>query len=364
MTRTRLIITVLVVIALGTSVFWFAKRPSKTPEESSVKDSNHATPEIVTAKAKDLAARVTEERIPAIVAAENETAIVAQTSGTVTSVSFSLGKAVSIGTPLVRIADPASSVASKSGIRSDTIRQAEIDASLARKSYKEAKRLAEKYTNKESYSARDVAKLRLESAEVALTNALESSIVRSPASGTVIEKSVGVGSSVAPGTVLAKVASKSEPVVRFHVSSDTLASLELGQEISVQKGTGGVNGKRASITAISRNADPLTGKFPVEATLSGATFSPGTVVSVVLPIRLVAEAEGFSLALPLSAVTTSQEGSFFFIEENGKATKVPVKNISVSGESALVSADISDDANVIVESGATLEEALPVRHKE
>ena len=347
-------VSFIALIALaGGATFFFNRAKSSKIEDAAPKESPATLIDVLVRKASELKNSTSEERLPGVIVPDAETAITATTSGTVSSVSFNIGTPVAVGSTLLRIDTPFGAI-SKDGIQSDSVRQAEIAVSLAKKSYKEAKSLAEKEHTKSTTNtlARDLAKLRLESASIALANALDASIVRSTASGVVSQKNVGVGSSVVPGTVLATIASGASPKVRFHVSEDTRRMLTLGGAVTVASG-----GKdfEARVTSIGAVADANTGKFPVEATFKNTAIPAGTVATVTLQTnRAISSTSEFSL--PLSAITTGQDGSFFFIVENGAAKKVGVESIMVSGETGIVSAAIPEDAVIVVESKGTLED--------
>jgi membrane fusion protein (multidrug efflux system) len=357
-TKTTIILAAIFLGLLGLWFFTMKKNESvETPKESG---ADERALEVSVKKASDLKSTTSEERLPVVIAADNETVITSEKSGIVSSANFEVGNSIGQGATLVRITDPNGSILSKSGIRSEALRQAEIAVSSARKSYKEAKRLAEKNTNKESYLTRDLARLRLEEAEIALANALDASTVRAPLSGTVSAKFVNVGSSVTPGTALAKIATGSIPKARFHVSERVRNSLALGDSVQILLQEN--RNETARITSIASNADPTTGKFPIEARFEKGFVSPGTIGSVIIEIRRLAS-EDSSFFLPLSIITTNQEGSFFFVAENGEAKKISATSIVVSGETGIVSADIPQDTDVIVKSAGTLEDGTLISLK-
>lgn len=352
---------VFAVVVLGLFGLWFFTMRKNEPEQAPKEPgADERALEVSVKKASDLKRVTSEERLPAVVVPDNETAIAAETSGTVSSANFEVGSAVTQGAVLVRITDPTGATLAKNGIRSEAIRQAEIAASSARKSYKEAKRLAEKNTNKESYLARDLARLRLEGTEIDLANALDASSIRASLSGVVSAKYMDVGSSVTPGTLLAKIATGSTPKARFQVSERARRSLALGDSVRILLQEN--REEKARVTSIASIADSATGKFPIEVRLEKGSVSPGTIGEVIIESRQLAS-ETSSFFLPLSAITTNQEGSFFFVTENGKAKKISATSVTVSGETGTVSADIPQDATVIVESSGTLEDGKPINTK-
>ncbi len=363
MTTTRLfLIGTATLLILGSMVFFLAK---DAPEQVLEKNQPEQQTISVTAKpARELKTILSEERLPGMIVAENETTIVAETSGTISLAPFEVGDTVSLGETLVSITNPESSVVSKSGFRSESLRQAEIDASLARKAYKEAKRLAEKNETKESRFDRDLAKLRLESAEIALANATNASLVRSTTWGIVTEKSVDVGTSVTSGTVIARIALGKTLEARFHISDSTRRSLKNGTEVTVE--TPDKKTRTARITSIGTIADSATGKFPVQATLSQNTDAD-EILFANTPVRVIIRSETTAkdsdIILPLSALTTNQDSSFFFIVDNETAKKIPTTSLTVSGETALVQTDISEDARVIIESAGALEDGMKIKER-
>lgn len=360
MTRTKTIFALAILVVVSGIWFFTTK---KNPSESKVKDDSkeERAVTVTIAEAHTLKNASFEERLPAVVVPANETAIVAETTGTVSLANFEVGSAVIRGAVLVRITDPTGATVAKSGIRSEAVRQAEIAASSARKSYKEAKRLAEKNTSKESYLARDLAALRLESAEIELANALDASIVRAPLSGIVSGKSVNIGSSVSPGTAIATIASSGMPKARFQVSESLRSSIKTNDPVRVLLKD--ASEETASIASIASVADPATGKFAVEARLEKSVPLSGTVASVIVRSTRTAP-ESSEFFLPLSSLTAGQDGSFFFIVENETAKKIAVDSLSVSGETALVKADISEGAGVIVESAGALEDGMKIHENE
>lgn len=350
-------LAICLVIVVGGVVF-SRRSASETPAQPSTSTTT-APAQVAIAKAIDLKTVASEEHLPGIIVPKYETSVVSATSGTIAAAPFEVGDTVSLGSILFRIDTPFGSAVSKDGLSSETIRQAEIAVSLAKKSYKDAARLTEKKSTKSVANtlARDLAKLRLESAEIALDNARNNTLVRATFSGVISQKNVGIGSAVSPGIELASIASDDTSLVKFSVSVGTREKLALGDTVTLQAGD--ATSSEARITSVGAIADSGTGKFPVEAKLSSNTFRAGTIATVILTSKsTVTETAVFSL--PLSAITTGQDGSFFFVEESGTAKKVNVDSVTVSGEIGIVSADISDDANIIVETGRTLEDGSMV----
>lgn len=343
-------------LLVGGIIFFATKKISPQETINANADEKPVSIPVKTKTAKELASASSEERFPGIVTAESETIIAAATSGTIVSAPMRVGDRVALGSPLATIENPLSSVSTKTGIPSNALRQAEIDASLARKTYKESKRLVEKNSTKENRYDQEIARLKLESAEIALENARDASVVRSTLAGTVIEKFASPGDSISTGAPIVRIASGTKRIARFHVSAETKPLLAIGSFVSVRDGE---LVSDATVVAIGQVADLETGKFPIEATLAArSTISPNTPVSV--SVKTIRPAGSSRVTLPLSAIMTSQEGSFFFIVRDGKAQRISTQSISVSGETATVSAEIGPSDAIVVESRGTLGEGTAV----
>ncbi len=357
--RARLLTAITFILIVSVSLFFFIRKDDAPVPESAPQKEN-APIEVSIKNVENLRSASTNQRIPGIITTKNESTITASIAGTITSTSFELGKTITTGTLLARINEPSGTIVSKSGIRSDIVRQAEIAVSNAKKTYEQNKKVQEKAGSLANRLARDTAKLRLESAQIDLANAIDAHLIRSPIAGTVIEKNVTVGDSVTPGSVIARIASLQETVVKFSIPNSVKSLVSIGDPISVKLSDG--NEVSTTITSISSIANPNTGNFSAEATIPHTFATAGNVVTIEIHIaeKIRTNSEFF---LPLSAITTSQNGSFFFIAESNKAKKIPIDSLLVSGESASVSATLPENASIIIESALTLQDESPITVK-
>lgn len=352
--KRRLLVIAFVIFSVGAALIIFRHKPETFATEIAIPSLDVRTKE-----ASALQTDTNETHIPGIVTFENETTLIASGSGTISSIHFELGKMVSTGTVLATITNPISSTFSKDGIQSDAIRNAEITLSEARKAYKEAKRVAEKHTSHANDLARDTAKLRLESAEIALQNVQDAHILRSPVSGIVSTKNVDTGSNVSAGTTIATIAVGTNAKVKFQIPQDLMNNITPGSRVIIEN-TGGTESE-AIVSAIAPSADSATGKIPVEAKMLSKAILPGTIVTIRIPIIQEASATQSTLLLPLSAVTTSQNESFLFVADGNHAKKVVVSIESVFGESVRIKGDFSENTSIIIDGNKRLEDGSTIR---
>ncbi|OGI28492.1 MAG: hypothetical protein A2288_00035 [Candidatus Moranbacteria bacterium RIFOXYA12_FULL_44_15] len=298
-------------------------------------------------------------RYPATVAGDQEVKVTASVGGTATAVSFDLGDQVGAGRVLVKIDDQNNSTG-ENGFNSGQIQQLEKAVEIADESYDLAKDNYKENKNDATKSAKDIAKLQLENARINLESAVSGRLVKSPISGTVISRGVSTGDSVAAGQLLATISKTNKMKIQFFLDKEELKNVSLGSTVTVDNG-----GKEIAVKVInvSTTADAVTRRFLVEALPSANNdFFIGTVVSVSVDTKKTTNGNN-SLILPLSTLTIGQNETYLFTAEEGKAKKVSVEILKISGETAEVSAELPPDALVIVEGNKLVQEGEGIEIK-
>ncbi|MFA7208778.1 MAG: efflux RND transporter periplasmic adaptor subunit [Parcubacteria group bacterium] len=286
-------------------------------------------------------------KYPAIVAGDQEIHIMAGAAGTAAAVDFRLGDQVALGKILVRIDDPAGLAGiGKEGFASGQIQQLENAFKQADEAYDQAKRNYDKDDTKDNKTAKDIAKLQKQNAQVALRSAMDNRLVKSPIAGYVTAKNIAVGDSISAGQILATISRPEKVKIKFYVSQEELADVKAVDTVTVDSGDKEV---QAKIANVSIQADAVTKRFLVEAVPSGAdTLVIGTVVDVFVDARRKAGRDD-SMILPLSAVTVGQNETYLFVAEDGRAKKDPVEIVKIFGENAEVRTGLAAGSLVIIE---------------
>lgn len=289
-----------------------------------------------------------------------ESTITAKAGGTITNFSLSVGRYLRQGSFVATIDDTGNFVDStKRGFKSAQIQQLYLAKESAEKTYKQAKRAYDASKTNADKTARDIAKMQLESAQLSYENALDSRTVTSPISGSVTQVFVSVGDSVNAGDPLVALSKTSAQKVRFFADSRRISDIRPGMEVKVTQ-----NGKtwNARITSVAPQAEQQSGKFLVEAlpmTNSGEFPLSGVSVSVSMEFERVAKSD--FIYVPLSAIRTTQAGNFVFADADGKAAILPFTVESIEGETALGSlADSDAERIILLEGSRLLKEGDPV----
>ncbi|MDZ4385558.1 MAG: efflux RND transporter periplasmic adaptor subunit, partial [Candidatus Moranbacteria bacterium] len=285
-------------------------------------------------KIEDLKESRDRIKYPAVVAGDQEINIMAGAGGTAAAVDFRLGDQVARGKILVRIDDLAGLVGiGKEGFASGQIQQLENAFKQADEAYDQAKRNYDKDDTKDNKTAKDIAKLQKQNAQIALDAAMDSRLVKAPIAGYVTAKNIAVGDSISAGQILATVSRPEKIKIKFYVSQEELANVKAGDMVTVDNGDKEV---RAKIANVSIQADAVTKRFLVEAVPSEAgALAIGTVVDVFVDARREVSDDD-SIILPLSAVTVGQNETYLFIAEDGQAKKSPAEIVKIFGENAEV----------------------------
>ncbi|NTW15780.1 MAG: efflux RND transporter periplasmic adaptor subunit [Candidatus Moranbacteria bacterium] len=347
------IIGIVVIIAIaGTAAF--LRRPSEPAP--STKPANPIQVGVRTVSDSRIAKL--DLSLPGTVSAEGVASVTAATNGIIVSSGIRLGQKVGIGTVLARIDDPSGSVVSKSGFRNADIRNAELALENAKLSYSESKRHDTYAATHATELSKDLTKRNLESAQANLSALLDLHVVKSPLAGTVTGRNVSTGDSANAGDALFVIENGSaERIVTFYVSESERALLVPGQELTFSRTPNDPSPVKGTLKKVSSSADPTSRRFLAEASVTDrASVLPGTSVSVSAEATLNASAAKH-IFLPLSSVAMESSGSSaIFIVEGTVVKRVPVGIIRIEGETAEVSADLPDDAMIVIENAKRIKD--------
>ena len=292
---------------------------------------------------------------PATISADQEATITAKTSGTITALNFELGKNVAAGSFLAKIDDTGFNLGTgENNLKSIQIQQLEIAIQQAEENLKLAKKNKDEDSTPATRTAKDLAKLQLENANISLKSALDSHNITSPISGSVVSKSVSVGDSVTAGQTIAVISKTNKVKLSFFVEQERVPFLKIGDKISVVSSDDSTS--EATITNISPQADSITKRFQIDAQPDPTIlFKPGAIISVKLKQtdRVIDEQ---NILLPLSAMNIAQNENYIFVIENNTAKKVGFEIVRIFGENAEIKADLKEDAQIAIEGSKLLKD--------
>lgn len=347
---------ILVVLVLSV-VFFVTFRASK--KEPIATETKPVVPVSVTvASVKESRSLVQHISFPAETVGDQEVTLTARASGTVTWLNAGLGSGVTQGVSVATI-DSVGAI-SQPGV--EDLRSGDAKAlDYAKRDAEAALRLAKAKYNADDTTvnkrAKDIAEIQLKAATAALKAGLDTRLVVAPISGVVTRRLVSVGDSVSQGQPIAMISPTGRVRVDFFVSQEERVNFSIGTKVAIEAGGESLAGV---VSRMAPEADPATRRFLVEVTpLGKRALFVGTIAAVSLDVTRTVGTDG-NILLPLSAITVGQNGSRFFIAENGFAKEIAITIAAVRGDLAEVRADIPDDADVILIGSKLVADGSPI----
>ncbi|MFZ2193766.1 MAG: efflux RND transporter periplasmic adaptor subunit [Candidatus Moraniibacteriota bacterium] len=345
---------ILIPAALIIIVIVFLVYSKKNPQETISTDSGKKSSPIAIKTIADSATLKENLVLPGIVSGINEATITAKSGGSITALNFDLGRTVASGQLLAKIDDTGNNLETgKNDLQSANVQQLEKARSLAKKSLELAEKNYKKDTNIANRTARDIAKLQLQNAEIALQSALDNHLITAPISGKIIAKNVSLGDSVAPGQTLAIISKSDQVKIQFFVDQAQYPYFSIGMFLDLTDNNQNIF--KAKVSNISPQADNATKKFLIEAipTEKNSLLS-GTVVDVSLVIEKHTS-ENNNIFIPLSAITIGQNENYLFIVEDGKAKKTTTSIKNIFGEIGEINLNLPKETQIIVSGNKSLQ---------
>lgn len=297
---------------------------------------------------------------PGTVSASQETTLNAAVAGNVVFVAAEVGRFVTVGSVIAKIDDTTGGLTVEDGWKSAAVQQAQIAEAVAKKNYGLAKRTYATDKSRANKISRDIAKLQYENAQIALQNVEDSHTVRAPFAGFVTTKSVDRGDAVSIGQPLVTLSQTGKTVARFFVDQRELAWITAGQTITIVP-SGQGSEFEAKVSRVNPQADAVTRRFLVEVDLNQTQqgLRSGTVVTVHLSLNRKPENPN-DIIVPLSVLTTGQNETYLFTNENGSARKHVVTLKTITGEWAEVATDLPAEAQIVVDGSKRVQDGSAI----
>ncbi|MCA1732008.1 MAG: efflux RND transporter periplasmic adaptor subunit [Acidobacteria bacterium] len=259
---------------------------------------------------------------------QQSASILAETGGTVISVSAAEGQSVARGTPLARIADQAAEESLRSA--QVAVQSGETAVAMAQRDYERNSRLANAgaLATRDAEAARSqlaMAQAQLGQARAQLSSARDrvgNQNVVASTRGIISEKNVSAGDVVTPGTPLFTIVDLSTLQLEAAVSADAINQINPGTPVELE--VRGYPGQtfRGTITRIAPSVDAATGQVRVYVSLVnegrrlvGGLFAEGSVRTV----------SRQSLVIPIEALDESGSAATVIRVRNGLTERLTVQ---------------------------------------
>ena len=181
--------------------------------------------------------------------------------------------------------------------------------------------------------------------------------ITAPADGYVSSRTIEIGQVVAAGQPVLRVARPEEKEVLVAVPESRLAEVRAAPYFNVQLWVAPQEQMRGELRELASVADPQTRTYAARIRL----LAPPPSVSLGMTARVTPANEASAgVLVPLAAVGDRGEGSFVWVEKDGKLSARPVKVTAFRADGALLGAGLAAGENVVIAGINLLSEGLAV----
>ena len=348
-------------IVVGGAVWWSHRDETAQAQNLVQQSTEQMAPAVPVGVQTKAASRTATRTVSALgtVEALQSTTLRAGVSGFVTQLPIALGQSLGAGATVAVIDDTTGSLDAQNGFKSSAYQKSQLDESIARKEYDQAKKTYKSAKTSANKTDREVARLNKEKALIDAIAAADTRTVRAPFAGVVAEKFVDTGAGVSAGDAIATVVYGQATVLRFFVDQNDAVKITPKQE-----GVFGLpDGTEYAFTVLRRApvADATTRKVLIEAAISKnvVNIGIGTIGTVRITFTERASTPD-AVLMPIEAVTTGQNESFIFIEENGRAKRQAVLVKKIRGDWAEVVWDGAEETRLIMRGAKQVTDGVQV----
>lgn len=312
--RIGFIVVVLAMLAGATLVL--LQNKARSEAKQNIAKARPFAVTVSAAKQKQLSSGLT---IVGTVVPNREVAVASETSGRVVAVSLTHGAYKPTGSVLVAVDDELKRIA---------VQMAEVTLEKARKDL-------ERFTMAQTENALpdqqlDLARFQVKQAEAQLATTrrqLRDTRIVAPFGGVIVNKTVEVGSMVAPGMVVANMVDVSQLKVKLSVAEADIFNLRVGDRVDISSDVHPGVTYMGTIHTIGAKADEAH-TYPIEIRVNNNGSSP-LRAGMFARVRFSAIPRRTATVIPRTAIVGSTRDPRVFVVRNNHAYSRPI----VVGES-------------------------------
>jgi RND family efflux transporter MFP subunit len=270
--------------------------------------------------------------------ARRSVVVTPRASGRLEAIAVEAGARVSTGQVIARLDSDLEALELE---RAVLVRR-DAEATLERIEQLQARGAATDVQGSDARLALERARIEERDAELAL----ERRTITAPIEGVIGILPVEVGQQVAADDEITTIEDRSSLIVDFRVPERVVQSLEIGMPVAMTALARPDLVLEGRISALDNRIDQQSRTLRVQATLpnEGDRLRPGMAFSIALSLP----GETFPAVDPL-AIRWGGEGSYVWVERDGRAERLPVRIVQRNAESVLVVADFRPGERVVTE---------------
>jgi membrane fusion protein (multidrug efflux system) len=291
-------------------------------------------------------------RVTGTVLARSKVNVVAEEGGILKQVIIDKGNTAKAGAALAVLDNPVL-VAGRDQAAA-ALKQAELDQTTKKALY-DKKAIAENEYLFSNYS------LEAARAAYSLVQArVDKLTLRTPISGIVNRRYYDLGAYVTPMTPAFEVIDIERLRVRAGVAERFIGDVGLGTPVEVTFDAFPDVKVTAPVTYVSRDIDPQSRTFDIELEFD----NPGRRIAPAMAANLRVRYQSLHdrIVIPLDALIEGPNGWYVFVDQGGRAKRVDVQQLSVSGSEVLVEG-LAPGQNLVVSGQRSLSEGDPLELK-
>lgn len=313
---------------------------TKLEAETGTKDSGRvAEVSALTLEPKTFTSYV---QVQGSVDAEDNTLASPQSAGTITKIYVKAGQKVSRGQILARLDAQA---------LGQQIAQAQTQVNLMQTLFQRQKNLWDQKIGTEVQFLQ--AKSNLESAQKqlsALRAQADMFTIKSPTSGTVDQMDLKIGQSVQPGTGI-RIVNLSNLKVKADIAESYAGKISTGDRVIVSF-PDSRDSVITKVTFASSAIDPNSRNFRVEVKLPERKTIRPNMTAI---LRIVDYTKKNSIVIPVKSIQRTEDGTFVYVAENGKAKQVDIKTGATYNGSTEITSGLKSGDKVVIDGAQDIE---------
>lgn len=286
-----------------------------------------------------------------VVEAKKTTALSFATMGTVTEIFVDEGQSVSKGQLLAKV---------NSSNAQNAYQAAIAQQQQAEDAYKRLKPMKENGTLPEIKWVEVETGVEQAKATVAIARkGISDSNLYAPESGVIGKSNVQAGMNVMPATTVLELLNIQSVYVKIPVSENEISLFKKGETAQITINAIGET-VTGTIKEIGVTADILSHTYPVKIEVQNTTgdIKPGMICSV----QTAAQDKHSGWLVSNKALQKDINGNqFIYVEESGKAVKIPVQTIDLLDNKVLIQGDVPLNANIIISGQQKLSNGTSVK---
>lgn len=184
-------------------------------------------------------------------------------------------------------------------------------------------------------------------------------VLRAPFSGYISKRMVDVGNNVGPGIGCFQLVKIDQIKVKVSVPEKEIAGIHIGQSMHFTVAALSDRGFTGRVKEKGVQANPLSHTYDIKLELpnNGHALLPGMVCSVVMHTN---SGDG-NIIIPQEAVILDGNGTFVWMDKDGKAVRKSVSTSNVNDHGIIISGGIAEGDRIIVSGQNKVSEGTKIK---